>query len=209
MFRKIATFIVGIVLWGSSSASAEPNLMFTVNVYNDAGVRQALLQRSENIAGKIFRQAGFAILWKDCSQAQVGKPPTCFGLRDEIAFAVRIVPHSLSLSGEAFGVAFVGSDGQGVQADVFYSGIEQLTNDSSANPADIMGHVMAHELGHLLLGLNSHSSLGIMQAHWTDRQLRQMSMGFLKFDKRQSGAIGARLLSTYVTRQDELEQRGY
>ena len=62
MFRKIATFIVGIVLWGSSSASAEPNLMFTVNVYNDAGVRQALLQRSENIAGKIFRQAGFAIL---------------------------------------------------------------------------------------------------------------------------------------------------
>jgi hypothetical protein len=209
VFRKIATFIVGIVLWGSSSASAEPNLMFTVNVYNDAGVRQALLQRSENIAGKIFRHAGFAILWKDCSQARVERPGICIGARGDTAFAVRIVPHSLSLSGEAFGVAFVGSDGQGVQADVFYSGIEQLTNDSSANPADIMGHVMAHELGHLLLGLNSHSSLGIMQAHWTDRQLRQMSMGFLKFDKHQSEAIEALLLSIRVMRQDELEQRGY
>ena len=209
MFRKIAIFIVGIVLWGSSSAHAWSNPMFTVNVYNDARVSPALLQHSESIAGKIFQQAGFAILWKDCSQAHVERQKMCLGTPDEIAFAVRIVPHSLSLSGEAFGVAFVGSDGQGTQADVFYSGIEQLTNDSSANPADIMGHVMAHELGHLLLGLNSHSSLGIMQAHWTDRQLRQMSMGFLKFDKRQSEAIGTRLLSVYVMRQDELERRGY
>ena len=209
MFRKIATFIIGIVLWGSNSATAQSNPMFTVNVYNDASVRPALLHHSEDIAGKIFKQAGFTILWRDCTTVQVQRSETCFGARDEIAFAVRIVPHSLSLSGEVFGVAFVGNDGQGVQADVFYSGIEQLTNDTSANPADIMGHVIAHELGHLLLGLNSHSSLGLMQAHWTDRQLRQMSMGFLKFDKRQSEAIGARLLTVHVMRPDELEQRGY
>jgi sulfur relay (sulfurtransferase) DsrF/TusC family protein len=207
VFRKIAIFILGIVLWGSSSAHASANLTFTVNVYNDAKVSPALLQHSESIAGKIFQQAGFAILWRDCTQAHVEGRDMCLGARDDIAFTIRIVPHSLSLSGEAFGVAFVGSDGQGAQADVFYSGIEQLTNDS--NPADIMGHVMAHELGHLLLGLNSHSSLGIMQAHWTDRQLRQMSMGFLKFDKRQSEAIGIRLLSVHLMRQDELERRGY
>ena len=91
---------------------------------------------------------------------------------------------------------------------MFSSGIEQLTNNSSASPADIMGHVMAHELGHLLLGLNSHSSLGIMQAHWTDRQLRQMSMGFLKFDKHQSDTMSARL-GVHVARQIELERRGY
>jgi hypothetical protein len=208
VFRNISTFIVGIVLCGSSSAGAQSNPMFSVNVYNDAGLSQAVLHHSQDIAGKIFQQAGFAVRWRNCSPAQVVRLETCFGAPDEIAFAVRIVPHSLSLSGEAFGAAFVGSDGHGIQADVFYSGIAQLTNNTSASPADIMGHVMAHELGHLLLGLNSHSSLGIMQAHWTDRQLRQMSMGFLKFDKHQSDTMSARL-GVHVARQIELERRGY
>jgi hypothetical protein len=119
------------------------------------------------------------------------------------------VRRSLNLPGDDFGIAFVGGDGRGVQADIFYSGIEQLTNDTSASAAQIMGHVMAHELGHLFLGMNSHSSLGIMQAHWTDQQLRLMSKGILKFDKRQAEAIGARLTSADAAPQIAAALRKY
>jgi hypothetical protein len=38
----------------------------------------------------------------------------------------------------------------------------------------ILGRIMAHELGHLLLGKNEHSRAGVMRAEWLsdDRQSR-------------------------------------
>jgi hypothetical protein len=43
-------------------------------------------------------------------------------------------------------------------------------------PADagtLLGRVIAHEIGHLLLGTASHSRSGLMRARWTDDELRQ------------------------------------
>jgi hypothetical protein len=31
----------------------------------------------------------------------------------------------------------------------------------------LLGHVMAHELGHVLEGVDRHSPIGVMKAHWT------------------------------------------
>jgi len=170
-----------------------------VVVYNDARVPAQVIESAKETAERIYLDAGIAIVWKDHSDPATGATE----------LFVRIVRRSLNLPGEDFGIAFVGANGRGVQADVFYSGIEQLTNNTSVNPAQIMGHVMAHELGHLLLGMNSHSGLGIMQAHWTEQQLRQMSMGLFKFDKRQSEAIRARLIGIRAVPQIAAELRKY
>ena len=185
MFRSTWILIFTFVLCGWVEAGAKKDLQITVVVYNDAAVPARVIESAKEIAARIYRDAGVAILWRDHSNPATGATE----------LFVRIVRRSLNLPGDDFGIAFVGGDGWGVQADIFYSGIEQLTNDTSASAAQIMGHVMAHELGHLFLGMNSHSSLGIMQAHWTDQQLRLMSKGILKFDKRQAEAIGARLTS--------------
>jgi hypothetical protein len=50
----------------------------------------------------------------------------------------------------------------------------------------ILGCVMAHELGHLLLGSNSHSDKGIMLPRWEANQVRQLMMGTLLFTPDQS-----------------------
>ena len=190
--------ILSLVLYGSPDAAAHENPQLNVVVYNDAGVPARVVKQAKEITERIYRNAGIAIAWKEHSGS----------VAEGSQFFVRIVPRALNLPGEDFGIAFVGSDGRGIQADVFYSGIERLAASSSVNPAEIMGHVMAHELGHLLLGVNSHSNLGIMQAHWTGRQLRQMSMGILRFDKRQSETIGARLLRPYAAPRIEAELPG-
>jgi len=49
----------------------------------------------------------------------------------------------------------------------------------------ILGNVIAHEIGHLLLGLNSHSELGIMQKQWQRNQVRQAVTGNLLFTEEQ------------------------
>ena len=41
----------------------------------------------------------------------------------------------------------------------------------------LLGCVIAHEIGHLLLGLNSHSGSGIMQRRWERKQITQVMTG--------------------------------
>lgn len=188
MFRSIWVLILSFVLCGWGAAAARKTPQLTVVVYNDAGVPERIVKQAEGITERIYRNAGVAIEWQDRAHSTTG----------ESSFSVRIVSRSLNLQGEDVGIAFVGRDGLGVQADVFYSGIERLARSSSVGAGDILGHVMAHELGHLLLGLDSHSNLGIMQARWRRGQLRQISMGILGFDRRESEIMRARLLGPYA-----------
>jgi len=54
-----------------------------------------------------------------------------------------------------------------------------------------LGCVIAHEVGHLLLGMNSHSGSGVMQARWDRRQMSQAMWSLLLFTPEQSKRIRA------------------
>ena len=100
--------------------------------------------------------------------------------------AVRIAPRSLSSAGEVFGVAFLSDEGTGCYSDVFYDRSMELHSDWNVSLSDILGNVMAHELGHLLLGSHSHSRAGIMRAHWQGEELHRLSRGNLWFTSEQA-----------------------
>ena len=89
----------------------------------------------------------------------------------------------------ACGLAFLGTDGRGRYSDVFYDRMEKMQRDSGANPGRLLGTVAAHEIGHLLLGSNSHSAMGLMSAHWGEGELRRVGMGGLKFSAEQAGRM--------------------
>jgi hypothetical protein len=203
MFRGIAIAIVSVVMFSCVHSAAAQVSQLSVFVYDDAHVPEATLERGEEVAGRIYQRAGIAIQWHDCSSMSSRSQADCRDAASGPHLSVRIVVRPLNLPGEDFGVAFVDSGGVGQQADVFYSRIETFPAASSADRAQILGHVMAHELGHLLLGMNSHSSQGIMQPHWGERQLRLASMGNLQFDKHQSETIRDR-----VRGSDETQRAG-
>jgi hypothetical protein len=52
--------------------------------------------------------------------------------------------------------------------------------------ATFLGHVIAHEIGHLLLGANSHSPVGIMRPQWRLADEVWMAKGALVFDTDQA-----------------------
>ena len=201
MFRGIATVIVSVVMCSRDQAAVAQVSQLSVFVYNDAHVPEVTLERGEEVAGRIYQRAGITIQWNDCSRVSSRSQVDCRDATSRPHLSVRLVARPLNLPGENFGVAFVDGDGAGQQADVFYSRIESFQAESSADTAQILGHVMAHELGHLLLGMNSHSSQGIMQAHWGERQLRLASMGNLQFDRRQSEMIRDRVRGSYETQR--------
>jgi hypothetical protein len=99
------------------------------------------------------------------------------------------------LGDTVLGVAFL-SDDEGTFADVFFDPFRRLRADRTREiPASVLGHVMTHEIGHLLLGSNAHSHLGIMQARWHRDQLRSIAVGGLLFTPGQAAQMRARVSS--------------
>jgi hypothetical protein len=153
-----------------------------VCVYNEAGVSDSLLHDAEGHASRVFQQS-INLLWVNCADKDSGlNGDSVLDLR----LYLHVVPRAVTLSQDAFGVAFLGSDGIGRYADVFFDSIRRLqAGQSVASLPEVLGHVIAHEIGHLLLGFKAHSSTGIMHARWSAAELQSMAMGRLVFNEEQ------------------------
>ena len=57
----------------------------------------------------------------------------------------------------------------------------------------LLGHVIAHEIGHLLLPPNSHSLKGLMAGHMDQRQALRATKGALWFSAKEAETIRAGL----------------
>ena len=159
-----------------------------MEVYNRTGVEPKVLKAAEDEAARIFRNAGFEVAWLDCSSA------TSKGERNAICsepfsatrFAVRVVSHTPpGYEKTLLGVSFPFSNG-GTLMTVFYNRVNELANKHIATHAQILGHAMAHEMGHLLLGPTFHDGLGIMREPWTAEDLERLATGTLLFSTEES-----------------------
>ena len=70
------------------------------------------------------------------------------------------------------------------------------------SPAVILGHIMAHEMGHRLLGADRHSRNGIMRAGWTRKDAQLASRGELLFTRTQGKRIRAQVLDRIRAEQE-------
>lgn len=186
-------------LWGKSPGSrdgdAQESAHVTISVYNQAEVSAEVLEQAENEASRVFRQAGIEVHWLNCGIPAASEEASraCREAVFPEHLHLRIVPKSLGLKGEAMGISFQSSDGSGCYADLFYEPMEQLHQSDGTDLASLLGHVAAHEIGHLLLGANSHSTAGIMHAHWTAEELADAKVGSLVFSENESRRMKAKL----------------
>jgi hypothetical protein len=184
-----------------AASATPPRPEVTINLYNDARVSESILSQAEQEAARIFQNAGVEIAWIACKPSKT-RPTTaaaCLSPLGLTHLALRIVPWSSHLGDSIFGSAFLTKDGDGVYCDVFYPSVEILHRDSDASLSRVLGHVMAHEIGHLLLGTNAHSAMGIMRPHWQGEELRRIGMGTLPFTMQQVRHMQARLVSISAT----------
>ena len=172
-------------------AQTGTRLPLEIYVYNHAGVPQGVLSRAEQSVSLILGHSGIEPEWLDCS-TPAGRL-RCAGEPDAGSVAVQIVHGTTKMPDEVFGATFLGKDGTGHQTDIFYDRIHALHREWNISLPVLLGTVMAHELGHLLLGLNAHSPSGIMTPVWTSMDLWRVERGTLFFSVEQSTRIRERL----------------
>jgi hypothetical protein len=106
---------------------------------------------------------------------------------------LRLVPVSAATGAKfrqgTLGIAAQPEKGTPASASVFYSRVQELAKGGTAPVPVILGHAVAHEIGHLLLGSNSHSSLGLMRAQWSRLDLQNATAGNLFFTREQTEAM--------------------
>jgi hypothetical protein len=173
----------------------EPRI--TVSVHNDAGISLGALLQAESEASRIFRQSGLELRWLNCSPPQLFKqnPLECTTADFPQHLQLRIARHSLNLNEFAMGISYLSADGTGCYANLFYDRAQLIHETSQVSVATILGHGIAHELGHLLLGTNSHSAAGIMRARWQSADLASASKGTLLFSTLESREMRKKLVA--------------
>lgn len=173
----------------ADSANTGP---ITIFVYNDARVPHSELAAAEQQASFIFRSSGITVEWLNCVDTHEINED-CHHMFHPNEFVLHIVPHGHTSKDTVFGMAFLAGDGAGKYSDVFFDRVEIAHRETGTGAASLLAAVTAHELGHLLLGLDAHSPLGIMAPHWGTEDLRRINMGSLFFTSDQSSRIRERI----------------
>lgn len=164
--------------------TAEPASRVTVFTYNYAALPSGVLSETPAEVGRIFHSAGIEILWLECpwSPAQ----PGCLVRPGQAWLVLRLLPVEMASRarecGGCLGWAMrdAGKD-FGIFANVNCTGAEALANRRRLPQSVILGHLITHELGHLLLGSGSHAIAGIMHNPWGRHDLELIGRGGLYF----------------------------
>jgi hypothetical protein len=165
----------------TAMAQQEDPIAVIVQVSNQAGVSRDVLTHAYAEATRAYSKIGINVIWCESATA-------------ESAFTIRIVSDAPDgvRDGRQLGVVPGTKPGRKL-AYAFYGRISKLAQSSGTDASALLGHVIAHELGHLLLGHGSHGLSGLMTGRWDDLQLQLVTMGELSFTRDQGKAMRGRL----------------
>jgi len=148
-------FILAMACGGAAGAGAAPQREvrdLTVAVAHYAAVDPKTMKEAEGIASEVYRRAGIEIQWVEPSPYEGAAKLYVNVLSQDMA-------EPFYLSDETVGFAIPGSRA----ANVIYERIRQIARRRHVASGLLLGYVIAHELGHLLLPPHSHSSSGLMR----------------------------------------------
>jgi hypothetical protein len=196
----MAAMMVAAIAWAQPSeidkANEQQSAQFakiSVHVADYAQLGDTTLRRAGTILSAIFRKADVDVTVVLHSEDRTDLEESAWPRLCRLY--VYILPQKMAkqLEGQSrpnvMGIAPNSHVSQNcVLAYVFSQAVLQLaTEQSSVDRGRLLGYVMAHEIGHLLL--LSHSPAGIMRSQWDDDDMRQMTQGGLSFDAQEAAEI--------------------
>jgi len=206
--RKWLSLVFALALPSSAAWSKEialAEMRMTISVHNDAGISADTLRGAEMEASRVFRQSGIEAKWLNCPLPADGTedPAQCRTAEFPARLQLRIARRSRNLSEITSGISYLSADGSGCYANLFYQRVEEMHERNRVNLASLLGDVATHEIGHLLLGANSHAASGIMRARWESEELGSISKGTLFFSDAESRQMRSKLATWQAKRKDD------
>jgi hypothetical protein len=155
----------------------------TVRVENKANLPTDLLAAAESRVAAMYASAGIDMTFVN---------------RDDADLMIRLLSREgeerMQRDADTMGFAPYAASDRGRIAYVFQTRVDNITNGYSAARYIVLAVAIAHEVGHLLLPLNAHSTTGIMKATPGQKEFQLAVGGQLLFTPEQIAQIHRRLV---------------
>jgi len=153
-----------------------------ISVCNLGAVPDKIVARAESAVAAVFSPLQIEVSWSTCEELRPGVRVLLRLRRDSP------IDRAADDSAEILGMAFTAAGVAGNMADAYYAAIERFARRHLAESTEVLGYVVAHEIGHLLLG-PGHCAGSIMAASWNDKTLDAVRQRWLSFNQSQRAAI--------------------
>jgi len=184
---------------GAGSQAGPPDRRLTIRLYDYAGIAPATLERARHAARRVLLDAGIDAGWEQCrtSNSEARRDASCVQDAGAHVIQLRIHPKEmakkLTKRGIELGYSIPLEQGYGIIAGVYWDRTATVARERGLDLHVLLGHTMAHEVGHLLLGSNSHAARGITRPNWGDREVRLAVTGILGFTEEQAERMRAQV----------------
>jgi hypothetical protein len=146
-----------------------------IRIYDGVGLASERLATARHAVSAVLKPAGIDITWRDCRGARSDAPGhPCNAALEASEVIVRIVNAGSKLVDDRLGYSSVDVQHHAdCLATVFADRVEAMAGRTQSDPGTLLGHVIAHEIGHLLMGTSAHSPIGLMRGRWSDDEVRR------------------------------------
>jgi hypothetical protein len=173
----------------------------TLQIHDYVHLPNQSLARASKIVTQLYGQIGVRTEWFPVLRQGGPRPkpnPTREPVHSPIAqVTIIVLTPQMAARGRipegTLGLAAVPDEGMGSIAYVIYDRVQRMAAVSATDEIQLAGLVMAHEVGHLLLGPNSQSDTGLMKGHWDRNDLRLFEAVTPRFSEPEAKRILARL----------------
>jgi hypothetical protein len=172
IIRPMKIYVAALAFPGTLAVSAPHGTLpaaskVMVCVQKAPAVEEEVLDRGEMSAGKILALVGLEIEWRNQRRS-------CPPEQDPIILKVTTNTPK-DYFPRAYGTAL---PFEGTHISVFYDRIQRIRPDQVV---PLLGHVLAHEIVHVLSGTDVHSETGVMKRRWSQSDLEEMVIRPLPF----------------------------
>ena len=150
----VAAFLMALGGTAAWAGDGSEQATLRVRLVDYARIRPSILDAARNQTTRIFAAAGVSVVWttnpadSDAVEVLVLSDPMSDRMIRAEAIASGVLGHAVRSIRRAY---------------ILTERVMNAANSVGVDPGDALGDVIAHELGHVLLGENAHSATGIME----------------------------------------------
>lgn len=165
------TILLGVAIAAAIAQAEEETLNVTVCV-EYRGVEFKTAHRARGVASAIFRETGVRLDWNMCHRKPESDVRIRFRYETPKDAAPGVIAYALPYEGKT--------------VEIYY---ERVVQSARSYPGEFLGHVMAHEIAHVLQGVARHSEEGVLKARWSVDEQERMAFRPMSFTARDGDLI--------------------
>lgn len=177
---RLAAILAVMAAMAGTDARADSKIGREVTVYcsDKADVPMLDGMQAQSLASGMFAKIGVKLNWRPGNPSR----PETSAIVIEL---VKGTPATFKPGSLAYALPY-----EGVHIQIFWDRIKK-----TPAPREVLAHVMAHEITHILQGIARHSNEGVMKANWTPQEEYAMKAKPLAFTQEDIELIYAGMAS--------------